>query len=201
MKMLKRLKRIVDMVVSLIVSVTILPFLYVLLGFIIKLDSRGPVIFRQVRTGLDGKPFVCYKFRSMQLNDRSDTSQASDNDPRITRVGKIIRKCHIDEIPQFYNVLKGDMSIIGPRPHMLAHTKIFSEMTPDYNLRHQVRPGITGLAQVNGYCGAIKTEPDIRGRLSLDLWYIKHMSPGLDTYIFVKTISSKFRHVSRRRRN
>lgn len=188
----QRIKRACDVAVSLTFLVTLFPAVYVLLGLLIKLDSSGPVIFRQARTGYGGKTFECYKFRSMYMNSTSDINQAEDDDPRITRLGRIMRRLHIDELPQFYNVLRGDMSIVGPRPHMLRQTEEFSKTVRGYGLRHAVRPGITGLAQVNGYCGTIYSPADINGRVKLDLWYVDHVSPGLDVYIFLKTITKNW---------
>ena len=193
-------KRLIDILVSATFLVTLFPLVYIILGLIIKLDSGSPVIFKQRRTGLGGKTFVCYKFRTMYVNDRADTQQALYNDPRITRVGRLMRLLHIDELPQFYNVLRGDMSIVGPRPHMLSQTEKFSTEIEGYDRRHTVLPGITGLAQVNGYCGSVNTEEEIRGRVRLDLWYIDHRSSGLDFYIFLSTIVNKVRKSHKIRR-
>lgn len=174
---------------------TLFPISYIILAILIKLDSKGPVIFRQPRTGLGGRSFICYKFRSMLPNEDSDICQASENDPRITRVGRIIRKLHIDEIPQFYNVLKGEMAIIGPRPHMLRHTEEFGGMIENYHNRHEIKPGITGLAQIKGYCGPIENISDLKGRLRLDIWYINHLSFNLDLYILTHTVSTVFKKI------
>lgn len=192
----KAFKRLVDMSVSALFLSTIFPFTFLTFGILIKLSSKGPVIFRQERHGLNGKVFTCYKFRTMVLNDEADTESCSDDDPRVTTVGKLMRVTFIDELPQFYNVLKGDMSLIGPRPHMLYHTKIFSEMVENYSERLSVRPGLTGLAQMMGYNGEVKTPADIRDRVRLDRFYIRHWSPLLDLWIFFKSFSSfiRFRH-------
>lgn len=187
--MYKIVKRISDVIISLIMLATLFPISYIILAALIKLDSKGPVVFRQIRTGFEGRSFICYKYRSMMPNADSDICQASYDDPRITPVGRIIRKFHIDEIPQFYNVLKGEMSVIGPRPHMLRHTEEFGGMIGNYHDRHKIKPGITGLAQIKGYCGPIENESDLRGRLRLDLWYIGHMSCSLDLYILSHTAS------------
>lgn len=199
-KRLLFIKRCVDLVISAGVLVAVFPPLYLVLGLIIKIDSRGPVIFRQIRTGFRGSRFVCYKFRSMRLNENADTRQAAANDPRITRVGRFLRRLHIDEVPQFYNVFKGEMSVIGPRPHMLAHTEEFARVVEGYGSRHDVRPGITGLAQINGFCGSVNTEAELRRRVRLDVWYARHISPVLDSYIFLSTIFDTTKLLKRLRR-
>lgn len=194
------IKRLIDITISLLFLPTVYPLAYIVLGLLIKLDSRGPVIFRQKRTGFHGRTFTCYKFRTMHTNDHADTHQAIDNDPRITRVGKTLRLLHLDELPQFCNVLRGDMSIVGPRPHMLCQTQDYSRRIEGYAGRHAVRPGITGLAQVNGYCGTVKSEADIRGRVRLDLWYASHRTAGLDCYIFLSTLVNKIRKMRKLRK-
>ena len=182
------LKRFFDMVVSLTFICTLFPFFYVVLGAAIKLTSTGPILFRQQRSGLGNKPFTCLKFRTMVVNDEADILQATDNDKRITSIGHFLRRTSLDELPQFINILKGDMSIIGPRPHMLYHTEIYSSCIPGYMRRLSVKPGITGLAQILGYRGETPMPTDMARRIRLDLWYIEHQSFSLDLYIFIHTL-------------
>ncbi len=182
------LKRFFDITVSLTFICTLFPLFYIIIGIAIRLTSKGPVLFRQQRSGLGNKPFTCLKFRTMVVNDEADTLQAVDGDIRITHVGAFLRNSSLDELPQFINVLKGDMSIIGPRPHMLYHTEIYSSRIPDYRRRLSVRPGITGLAQILGYRGETPANVDMARRVKLDLWYIDHRSFRLDMYIFVRTL-------------
>src|SRR5690606_4726685 len=146
----KIFKRLFDIVFSLGVVVFILSWLYPLVGLLIKLESKGPVLFQQKRTGLDNNSFWCYKFRTMRPNTDSDKKQAEAGDARITRMGAFLRKTSLDELPQFFNVLKGEMSIVGPRPHMLEHTRIYGKLIAPFMVRHWVKPGITGLAQTKG---------------------------------------------------
>src|SRR5690554_6087808 len=149
----KFIKRSFDIVLSLIIIVGVLSWLTPLLGLFIKLESKGPVFFKQKRNGLDYEEFYCYKFRSMKPNPMADLHQITKGDERVTRVGRIIRKTSIDELPQFINVLKGDMSVVGPRPHMVSHTHMYAERIDKFMVRHFVKPGITGLAQVSGFRG------------------------------------------------
>ncbi len=142
----------------------------------------------QKRTGLDNKEFYCYKFRSMAMNTRADQQQASKNDMRITRIGKFIRKTSIDELPQFYNVLFGYMSVVGPRPHMVKHTDEYALKVDKYMVRHFVKPGITGLAQVRGYRGEVREKSDIQNRIKFDIFYIENWSFLLDLKIIIQTI-------------
>lgn len=181
-------KRALDIVVSGVFLVTLFPIIYLVVGAIIKLSSPGEVLFRQRRHGLDGKEFWCYKFRSMRLNDDSDSVQATERDPRKTKFGDFLRRTSIDELPQFYNVLRGDMSIVGPRPHMLKHTEEYSHLIETYMVRHYIRPGITGWAQVTGFRGETKELSDMQGRVKADIWYLEHWSLILDIYIIYKTI-------------
>jgi lipopolysaccharide/colanic/teichoic acid biosynthesis glycosyltransferase len=139
---------------------------------------------------MNGKEFLCYKFRTMVLNAESDTAGAVRNDQRITPIGKLLRATYIDELPQLINVLKGEMSIIGPRPHMLYHHNKFLKEVPLYNCRHQVKPGITGLAQVKGYHGLIADQFHLRSRTKFDLFYVQKLSWRLDMMILMKTISA-----------
>ena len=152
----------------------------------------GKLFFVQKRTGLNGKTFKCYKFRSMRKNPQAEEKQATKGDDRVTRWGYIMRKTSLDETPQFFNVLMGDMSIVGPRPHMLKHTDEFTEMVDGYMLRHQVKPGVTGWSQVNGYRGEIRKPEDIENRVKFDLWYIDNWSFLLDLRIIFKTVTLCF---------
>ncbi|GHT39550.1 hypothetical protein AGMMS49965_05890 [Bacteroidia bacterium] len=184
----RRLKRMLDIIFSLCVMLTVFPIAYILFGVLIKCSSRGPVLFKQRRTGLCGREFDCYKFRSMRLNREANEVSARTNDPRITRIGRFLRFSNLDEIPQFWNVLKGDMSVVGPRPHMLKHTEYYSKIIDNYMERHCVQPGITGWAQVQGFHGATQTLEQMEGRVRLDRWYVQNRSLGLDVKIFFKTI-------------
>ncbi|WP_162056416.1 undecaprenyl-phosphate glucose phosphotransferase [Pontibacter pamirensis] len=182
------LKRIFDIAFSLSVLVFLLSWLIPLMAIIIKLDSRGPVFFKQLRSGKDNLPFYCLKFRSMSVNSDSDNRQASKGDARITRVGAFIRKTSIDELPQFINVLLGDMSIVGPRPHMLKHTEDYALIIEKYMVRHFLTPGITGWAQVNGYRGETKDTTYMVKRVEADIWYLENWSFFLDLKIVVLTV-------------
>ena len=181
-------KRTFDIVCSTLFLCTVFPFIYIIVGIAIKMSSPGPVFFKQKRSGEDGKEFWCYKFRSMKVNTQCDTLQATEHDPRKTRIGEIIRKTSIDELPQFINVLKGDMSIVGPRPHMLKHTQEYSLLINKFMVRHFVKPGITGWAQVTGYRGETKELWQMEGRVMRDIWYIEHWTFLLDLYIMYKTV-------------
>lgn len=183
-------KRLFDIIVSLIFLCTLFPFILVIVFVISKITMPGPLFFKQKRTGYDGRDFWCYKFRSMKVNKDSDTVQAVKNDPRVTKWGSFMRHTNIDELPQFINVLKGDMSIVGPRPHMLAHTDYYSKLIYDYMIRHYVKPGITGWAQTHGERGETKTEDDMRRRVEKDIWYIEHWSLWLDVQIILKTVAN-----------
>lgn len=185
-------KRIFDIIFSLVVCVTILSWLIPILWLVIKLDSKGPLFFKQKRDGIDGKQFYCYKLRSMTVNDDADKVSASKNDKRVTKVGGFLRKSSLDELPQFFNVLFGDMSIVGPRPHMNAHTKKYVEEVENYLKRHTVKPGITGLAQISGYRGEVIEKSDIKNRVRLDIFYIENWSFILDVKIIVRTFLNVF---------
>lgn len=183
----RMLKRTFDIAFSsafLVVS----PLVFIPVAIAIKLSSPGPVIFKQKRTGYHGKEFTCYKFRTMKVNEESDSLQATKDDPRKTRLGEFLRTSSIDELPQFYNVLKGDMSVVGPRPHMLMHTSQYTELIDQYMVRHIVPPGITGWAQVTGYRGQTKELWQMQGRVERDVWYIEHWTFLLDLKIIVKTV-------------
>ena len=182
------LKRTFDIVFSLIVVFGLLIWLAPILALIITLESKGTVFFVQKRTGFDNKEFTCFKFRSMTLNPSSDFKQAGKNDMRVTKIGKFLRKTSIDELPQFYNVLFGNMSVVGPRPHMVKHTDEFASRVDKYMLRHFVKPGITGLAQVRGYRGEIEKDSDIQNRIKFDIFYIENWSFFLDIKIIIQTV-------------
>lgn len=189
----RALKRAFDICFSLAVLVLVFPWFYVVFGLWIKLTSPGPVFFKQQRSGLGGKAFWCYKFRSMRLNAESDTRQATRDDPRKTRVGELMRRTSIDELPQFINVLRGEMSVVGPRPHMLRHTEQYAHIIGSYMVRHFVKPGITGYAQVTGYRGETSELWQMEGRVERDIWYIEHWSLSLDLFIIFKTIVGAFK--------
>ncbi|MFX0556019.1 exopolysaccharide biosynthesis polyprenyl glycosylphosphotransferase [Maribacter sp. CXY002] len=182
------LKRLFDILFSIFVIFGILIWLGPLMALLIRLESRGPVFFIQKRTGFDNREFQCFKFRSMAMNDSADDRQAGKNDMRVTKIGKFIRKTSIDELPQFYNVLFGNMSVVGPRPHMLKHTDEYANRVDKYMLRHFVKPGITGLAQVRGYRGEIEKDSDIQNRIKFDIFYVENWSFFLDLKIIVQTI-------------
>ena len=182
-------KRMFDVVVSLLFLCTLFPFILAVVYIVSKITMPGPLFFKQKRTGYDGRDFWCYKFRSMKVNKDSDTVQAVKDDPRVTKWGALMRHTNIDELPQFINVLKGDMSLVGPRPHMLAHTDYYSELISDYMIRHYVKPGITGWAQTHGERGETKTVDDMRRRVEKDIWYIEHWSFWLDIQIMFKTVA------------
>jgi putative colanic acid biosysnthesis UDP-glucose lipid carrier transferase len=181
-------KRCFDIVFSAMVIVLIMSWLMPLVALLIKLDSRGPVFFRQKRVGKNGKVFRCIKFRTMTQNDEADERQALANDERITRAGRILRSSNIDELPQFLNVLLGDMSVIGPRPHMITDCIRFSFVISSYSFRNLVRPGITGWAQVNGYHGPTTDYESIINRYYWDAMYVGKVNALLDAKILGKTV-------------
>ena len=187
---IKRLFDICFSIIFLIPTALIFPFVYV----IIKIQSPGPLFFRQKRTGLDGKDFEMLKFRSMHVNKDADKIQATKDDPRKYPFGNFMRKSNIDELPQFLNVLKGDMSIVGPRPHMLLHTEMYSELIDKYMVRHFVKPGLTGWAQVTGFRGETKELWQMEGRVKRDIWYMEHWSIWLDIRIIWMTVKTFFVH-------
>jgi putative colanic acid biosysnthesis UDP-glucose lipid carrier transferase len=186
-------KRTLDIVVSFLVIVFVLSWLVPLMALLIKLESKGPVFFAQLRTGKNKKPFRCLKFRSMTVNKDADSIQATRNDARVTKIGKFIRKTSLDEFPQFLNVFKGEMSLVGPRPHMLKHTTDYSKMVDDYMIRQFLKPGITGWAQVNGYRGEITNPDQIKMRITKDLWYLENWSLWLDLQILFLTVYQVFK--------
>ena len=183
------LKRAFDIVFSGCVCLCLLPFLPII-ALIIKLQSPGPIFFKQARTGSNGRNFYCIKFRSMHVNADADKIQATKNDPRKFAFGNFMRKTNIDELPQFINVLKGDMSIVGPRPHMLKHTEMYSQIIDKYMVRHFCKPGITGWAQVTGYRGETKEVWQMEERIKRDIWYIENWSFWLDIKIIFLTAKS-----------
>ena len=187
------IKRTFDIIFSIIVCLFILTWLVPILWILVKIESKGPLIFSQKREGLDGRKFVCYKFRSMKLNTLSDKVHAVENDIRVTRIGSFIRKTSIDELPQFLNVIKGDMSVVGPRPHLPSLSSEYQKDVDDYFKRHAVKPGITGLAQVSGYRGEIKKRSDIKNRVRLDIFYIENWSFLLDVKIILMTVFNVFK--------
>jgi putative colanic acid biosynthesis UDP-glucose lipid carrier transferase len=180
-------KRVYDIIVSSLVIILILSWLTPLIALLIWLESRGPVFFIQQRSGKNGRTFNCIKFRSMKVNRDAHEKQASKNDTRITRMGKFMRKTNLDELPQFFNVWVSDMSIVGPRPHMLKHTDDYSKLIKQYMIRHFLKPGITGWAQINGYRGETRTVKDMNDRVQYDLWYLENWSLWLDTRVIFLT--------------
>ena len=184
----KRLKRFFDIVFSLFIIFGILSWLTLILAVFIKFESKGPVFFKQMRNGLNYKEFACFKFRSMKLNKIADLEQVSKNDPRITKIGRFMRKTSMDELPQFFNVLLGDMSVVGPRPHMVSHTEMYAKSVDKFMVRHFIKPGITGLAQTNGFRGEVESERDIINRVKFDIFYLENWSILLDIKIIISTI-------------
>lgn len=191
--MYRAIKRLFDILVSffcIIFTALLFPFI----AMIIKIQSPGPIFFRQRRTGLDGHEFWMYKFRSMHVNAEADRLQATEDDPRKYPFGNFMRKTNIDELPQFWNVLVGDMSIVGPRPHMLAHTEQYSQLIKKYMIRHFVKPGVTGWAQVTGFRGETRELWQMEGRVERDIWYIQNWSLWLDIRIIWMTFATFFVH-------
>lgn len=183
------MKRTFDIVFSTLVLIALLP-IFPIIALIIKSQSKGPVFFMQQRTGLNGKSFMCYKFRSMHVNADADRVQATKNDPRKYAFGEFMRKTNLDELPQFINVLKGDMSVVGPRPHMVFHTEKYSALIDKYMVRHFSKPGITGYAQVTGFRGETEELWQMEGRIQKDIWYLENWSLLLDIKIILKTALS-----------
>ncbi|HEU4470462.1 MAG TPA: undecaprenyl-phosphate glucose phosphotransferase [Flavisolibacter sp.] len=186
-------KRTFDVIFSLLVIVFVFTWLFPLISLIVKLSSKGPVFFKQERWGLNNKTIVCFKFRSMvasskDVDDKGNYLQASKNDPRITRIGRFLRKTNLDELPQFFNVLLGSMSVVGPRPHPVPLNMASKDSVENYMKRHWVKPGITGWAQVNGYRGETREPSQMKKRVKLDLWYIENWTFWLDLQIIVQTL-------------
>lgn len=188
----KILKRALDLCVA-IPFMIVSPVLFVPIAIAIKLSSPGPVFFRQKRTGIHGTEFVCYKFRTMRINADSDKVQATENDPRKTRLGDFLRRSSLDELPQFFNVLLGNMSVVGPRPHMISHTEEYMQLIDRYMIRHAIKPGITGWAQVNGFRGGTKHLWQMEKRVEYDVWYICNWNFFLDIKIILMTAINGFR--------
>jgi Undecaprenyl-phosphate glucose phosphotransferase len=186
-------KRVFDLIFSLLTIVFVLSWLYPIIAVLIKLSSKGPVLFKQSRSGVNNEEFLCYKFRSMTMSEEADIKQATKGDVRITKIGAFLRKSSLDEFPQFFNVFMGDMSTVGPRPHMLRHTEEYSNLIQKYMVRQLVKPGITGAAQVKGYRGETKELEDMEGRVRLDVWYIENWSLSLDINIIFHTVWNAFK--------
>ena len=199
------IKRIFDVLISSLVVIFVLSWLVPLCAILIKMDSRGPVFFIQRRVGRGGRSFQCFKFRTMVVNQDANRKQAVENDSRITYIGSFLRKSNLDEFPQFLNVLIGDMSIVGPRPHMHVDCNKFSSYVPTYKFRNMVRPGITGLAQVKGFRGPTKDFESIFHRYQFDAFYIRNASIGLDLRIVrqtaAQTVNSLFTRIVNRSEN
>jgi len=186
-------KRAFDLIFSTLVIVFVLSWLYPIIALLIKLQSRGPVLFKQERSGINDQPFWCYKFRSMRMNDDSNKKQATKGDSRITSIGRFLRKSSLDEMPQFFNVFLGEMSVVGPRPHMLRHTEEYKAIISAYMVRQFVKPGITGWAQVNGFRGETKDDSAMEKRVEHDIWYLEQWSSMLDVQIIFMTVINVFR--------
>jgi putative colanic acid biosynthesis UDP-glucose lipid carrier transferase len=181
-------KRFFDILFSSLVIIFLLSWLYPLIAVIIKMQSKGPVLFKQLRSGRDNKTFTCLKFRTMCVNTDSDSVQATKDDKRVTAFGAFMRKTSIDELPQFFNVLMGNMSVVGPRPHMLVHTEKYSAIIAEFMVRHFTKPGITGWAQVNGFRGETKKPMQMKKRVEHDIWYLGNWSAILDVKIVFLTV-------------
>jgi putative colanic acid biosynthesis UDP-glucose lipid carrier transferase len=184
----KRLKTLFDWVTALLLTVLLSPVL-LLIAILIKLSSRGPVLFRQTRHGVGGEPMQIVKFRSMTVHQETagQLTQAAPGDARVTTIGRFLRRTSLDELPQLFNILKGDMSLVGPRPHAVEHNDLYKSRIPRYMLRHKVKPGITGWAQVNGFRGQTDTREKMALRIEHDLWYIQNWSLWLDVKILLLT--------------
>ena len=184
------IKRIFDLILGTTSVVLLLP-VFAIVAVAVRISSPGPILFKQDRYGLDGKPFKCYKFRSMTVQkaeDENNIKQATLNDPRVTKIGSLLRKWSLDEIPQLFNVLQGDMSLVGPRPHAVQHNEMYRKMIPGYMQRHAFKPGITGLAQVSGWRGETRTLLEMEERINADLRYQRDWNLKLDIKILLKTI-------------
>ena len=186
----RALKRTFDFLFSSMVILFVFSWLFPILAVLVKLSSKGPVFFKQMRLGRDNKQFACWKFRSMKVNKEADSVQATKNDPRVTRIGAFLRKSNLDEMPQFFNVLMGQMSVVGPRPHPLKLNDQYRDIIDKYMVRHFVRPGITGWAQVSGFRGETRTPELMERRIELDVWYLENWSFLLDLRIVIKTVTN-----------
>ncbi|TKC00463.1 undecaprenyl-phosphate glucose phosphotransferase [Pedobacter cryophilus] len=185
---LRFVKRSFDIVFSVLLILLVFPWLFLIIATLIKIDSKGPVFFLQKRLGKDKIPFFCFKFRTMKTNNTSDTFQAVKKDNRVTKVGEFLRKTSLDELPQFLNVLLGEMSVVGPRPHMILHNEEYSKLISSYMVRQLIKPGITGWAQVNGYRGETKHINDMKKRVEYDVFYLENWSLSLDLKIIFLTV-------------
>lgn len=181
-------KRLIDIIISLAVIVFVLSWLTPIIALFIKKESDGPVFFKQTRNGINYEEFSCLKFRSMIINENAHKLQATKGDTRVTKIGAFLRKTSLDEMPQFINVLLGDMSVVGPRPHMIKENDKYYKTVDKYMLRHVIKPGITGLAQVSGYRGEVEKESDIVNRIKFDIYYLENWSILLDVKIILRTI-------------
>lgn len=186
-------KRFMDMLISFFMILFVLSWLTPLLFILVKLESKGPLFFKQTRDGLNGETFECYKYRSMHVNDLSDQIQATKHDIRVTKLGHFLRRTSMDELPQFFNVFIGEMSVVGPRPHMLSQTKKYAKIVDKFMVRHFIKPGITGLAQVRGFRGEVEKNKDMENRIKLDIYYIENWSFFLDVKIIGLTILNIFK--------
>ncbi|SEH83272.1 putative colanic acid biosysnthesis UDP-glucose lipid carrier transferase [Paenimyroides aquimaris] len=184
------IKRVFDIFFSLFVVVFVMSWLIPLVALLIRIESKGPIFFKQKRHGLDYEEFNCYKFRSMFVNEKADIDEAVKNDPRITKIGAFLRRTSIDEMPQFFNVLIGNMSVVGPRPHMLNFTEKYAVKVNKFKARHFIKPGITGMAQTHGYRGEIENDTDIINRIKYDIFYMESWSLLLDVKIIYLTIKN-----------
>jgi putative colanic acid biosynthesis UDP-glucose lipid carrier transferase len=182
------MKRIFDVLFSLFIISFVFSWLFPILAALIKIGSKGPIFFVQIRSGRDNKPFKCYKFRSMKVNADSNKKQATRGDNRITKLGSFLRRSSLDELPQFFNVIIGNMSVVGPRPHMISHTKQYSQLIDKFMVRHFLKPGITGYAQINGLRGETKTTEAMLKRVEADVWYLENWSFLLDLKIIFLTV-------------
>ncbi len=189
----RSIKRAFDIIFSIFVILFIFSWLFPILSILIKLESKGPVFFTQVRSGRNNKSFKCYKFRSMTVNNDADDKQATTYDERITKTGAILRRTSLDELPQFFNVLKGNMSVVGPRPHMIKHTQQYSELIDKFMVRHFLKPGITGWAQIQGLRGETKTVDAMLQRVEADVWYLENWSFLLDLKIIFLTVRNSLK--------
>jgi len=186
-------KRAFDVAFSTLVILLVMSWLYPIIALLIKLQSPGPVLFKQLRSGRNDEPYWCYKFRSMTVNEESDEKQATKGDVRITKIGAFLRRTSLDEMPQFFNVLMGNMSVVGPRPHMLKHTEEYKQIIGQFMVRHFLKPGITGWAQVNGFRGETKEKKDMENRVKFDIFYLENWSAMFDLRIVFMTIINMLR--------
>ena len=180
-------KRLFDIAFSSLVIIFLLSWLIPIMALLIRLSSKGPIFFTQMRSGKSNQPFLCIKFRSLRMNDDANKKQVTRNDDRVTKIGRFMRKTNLDELPQFFNVFMGDMSVVGPRPHMLKHTEDFSNIYKQYMIRHFVKPGVTGWAQVNGFRGEITDNLFLQKRIEHDIWYMENWTLLLDMKIILMT--------------